>query len=105
MRKPITLMFLAMLCLSVAFYRPLRDHLRTGFNATKEKISEENEEGEEKENEGAREEMQLAKQFGSWFQSRAYPDPKGINQKYWAGWEQAEALRQQQSAYRGNGMQ
>lgn len=33
------------------------------------------------------------KQAGSWFWSRAYPDPAGMNDKYFQGWLQAQAMK------------
>ncbi len=33
------------------------------------------------------------KQAGSWFWSRAYPDPEGMNDKYFNGWLQAQAMK------------
>ncbi len=33
------------------------------------------------------------KQAASWFWSRAYPDPEGMNDKYYNGWLQAQAMK------------
>src|SRR5688572_641816 len=33
------------------------------------------------------------KQAGSWFWSRAYPDPEGMNDKFFNGWLQAQAMK------------
>jgi photosystem II stability/assembly factor-like uncharacterized protein len=46
------------------------------------------------------------KQAGSWFWSRAYPDPEGMNDKFFNGWLQAQAMKnpelKSQTATRGS---
>lgn len=64
---------------------------------------EENEEFENGEHENEEEkESGIAGQMMQWFTSRAYPDPYYLNDKYMNGWYQAQALRNQQIALRGN---
>ena len=54
-----------------------------------EKFEQEEEEGEEENERGAGADKQLS----SWFQAKAYPNPANLTQKYMAGWEQEQELK------------
>jgi photosystem II stability/assembly factor-like uncharacterized protein len=90
MKKPITLLLGASLCLFILFLASERK-VFTSFFENEEEY--ENEEEHEKES-------GVSGQMMSWFTARAYPDPYYLNDKYMNGWLQAEAIRKQQTASR-----
>ena len=92
MKKPIVLLLGFSLCFLIIFLTPLRQNLSSFFENQKNKI--ETEENDEKE-------TGVDKQMFMWFESRAYPDPYHLNEKYMNGWLQAEAIRTRQQNTRG----
>lgn len=92
MKKPILLLG-AIICLFAVFWFPLKKTFHFANENSLEEFEKENEEEEEKE-------TGVAGQMMSWFTARAYPDPYYLNDKFAKGWEQAEAIRNQQLANR-----
>jgi photosystem II stability/assembly factor-like uncharacterized protein len=89
MKKPILLLG-AIVCLLAIIWLPLKK----SFRFQPENISEEHD-GENREEEEA-ETSGIAGQMMYWFTARAYPDPYNLNDKFMKGWQEAEALRNQQ---------
>lgn len=68
---------------------PLKKALHVRENEKEEAYESEEAEREE----GELEESGADKQLSMWFQSRAYPDPFNLNEKYDRAWQQAQAIR------------
>jgi hypothetical protein len=100
MKKPIHLLLLFFLCLTLPWQAMVKKPTSTGWKNEQElEWEDEEHEGEEGKESG------VEKQLMSWFWARAYPDPYYLNDKYMQAWEQAQAIRKQQSASRALKMQ
>src|SRR5689334_5367910 len=97
MKKPIILLLLCVTSICLIFHSSAGLSLlnRLTHSITSPEKEEEDEEGDEAEESG------MAGSLSSWFWARAYPDPYYLEDKYMKGWQQAQAMRQQQDALRG----
>ena len=95
MKKPfILLLGGVLLCTSVIFLAPLKKSFVSSLNKAKHELYETGEDEEDEKESG------VAGQMMSWFTARAYPDPYYLNDKFLRGWEQAQAIRNQQLSTR-----
>jgi photosystem II stability/assembly factor-like uncharacterized protein len=96
MKKPTILLLGTIMCMTAALVFTLKKNSPAHFETRQE--AEEHGEGEEQES-------GLDKAMDMWFQSRAYPDPYYLDDKYLRGWEQAKKLRNQTIMTKGSGVQ
>lgn len=102
MKKPAILLIAALL--AALGYFTNRFEKNPQEREGSEQYAEEREEQDEDEwqNEEEEEESGADKQMSMWFQSKAYPNPYNLNQKYQRAWEQAKKIKIKGEQNRGS---